>query len=215
MFYSTSKEVRTNSCLMQIIIMQKLFFINGQTARKQMRILLEETVAVVVDIQQKFTDIIHKFDKILNSSRILLAGLNILEVPVIVTEQYPQGLGATVPEIKEYLKEYKPIEKLAFSCCGSAEFCTDLQATGKKTIIVFGIETHVCVLQTVVDLIEMGYQPGVVEDCVSSRNKIDRKIALKRMRQEGAILTSYESLLFELCRVAGTDKFKQISKLVK
>jgi nicotinamidase-related amidase len=82
-------------------------------------------------------------------------------------------------------------------------------------VIVFGIETHVCVLQTVLDLIEMGYQPVLIEDCVSSRNKSDRKIALNRMRQEGAILTSYESVLFELSKVAGTEKFKQISNLVK
>jgi nicotinamidase-related amidase len=180
-----------------------------------MRILLENTAAVVVDIQEKFTDIIYKFDDILKSSQILLAGLNVLNVPIIVTEQYPKGLGVTIPEIKEYLAEYKPIEKLEFSCCGSDEFCSALKETGRKNVIVFGIETHVCVLQTVIDLIEMGYQPVVVEDCVSSRKKSDRKIALNRMRQEGAILTSYESLLFELSRVAGSDTFKEISKLVK
>jgi nicotinamidase-related amidase len=180
-----------------------------------MRILLENTVAICVDIQEKFTDIIYKFDRILSNSQILIRGLNILEVPIIVTEQYPKGLGYTTPEIKEHLNKYNPIEKLAFSCCGSDEFRAVLEKTGKKNVIVFGIETHVCVLQTVIDLLEMNYQPVLIEDCVSSRKKGDRKIALNRMRQEGAIITSYESILFELSKIAGTEKFKQISKLVK
>ena len=180
-----------------------------------MRILLEDTAAICVDIQQKFTQIIYMFDKILKNSQILIDGLNVLEVPIIVTEQYPKGLGYTITEIKEHLKEYNPIEKVAFSCCGSDEFCESLKNTGKKNVIVFGIEAHVCVLQTVLDLAEIKYQPILIEDCVSSRKKSDRKTALNRMRQEGAIITSYESILFELSRVAGTEKFKQISKLVK
>jgi len=180
-----------------------------------MKILLENTAAVCVDIQEKFTEYIYKFDKILKNTQILIEGLNVLEVPIIVTEQYPNGLGYTIPEIKKHLKEYNPIEKLAFSCCGSLKFCEELKKSGKKNVIVFGIETHVCVLQTVLDLIEIGYQPVLIEDCVSSRKKSDRKTALNRMRQEGVIITSYESILFELSRIAGTEKFKQISKLVK
>jgi hypothetical protein len=180
-----------------------------------MRILLEDTVAVCVDIQEKFTQIVYKFDKTLKNTITLIDGLNVLEIPILVTEQYPKGLGFTINEIKQHLLEYKPIEKLAFSCCGSQDFCDVLKNTGKKNVIVFGIETHVCVLQTVLDLIEMGYQPVLIEDCVSSRKKSDRKTALNRMREEGAIIYSYESILFELSRVAGTEKFKQISNLVK
>lgn len=180
-----------------------------------MRILLEDTVAVCVDIQEKFTQIVYKFDKTLKNTITLIDGLNVLEIPILVTEQYPKGLGFTINEIKQHLLEYKPIEKLAFSCCGSQDFCDVLKNTGKKNVIVFGIETHVCVLQTVLDLIEMGYQPVLIEDCVSSRKKSDRKTALNRMREEGAIISSYESILFELSRVAGTEKFKQISNLVK
>ncbi len=180
-----------------------------------MRILLEDTIAVCIDIQEKFTGIIYEFETILKNSQLLIDGLNILDLPIIITEQYPKGLGYTIPEIKTHLNEYNPIEKLAFSCCGSDEFCSVLKTTSKKNIIVFGIEAHVCVLQTVIDLLEMGYQPVLVEDCVSSRRKKDRDIALARMRQEGAILTSSESILFELSRIAGTEKFKQISKLVK
>jgi nicotinamidase-related amidase len=180
-----------------------------------MRILLEDTAAVCVDIQEKFTKIIYKFDEILKNAQKLIDGLNVLEVPIVVTEQYPKGLGYTIPEIKKHLNEYNPIEKLAFSCCGSDEFCNELKKTGKKNVILFGIETHVCVLQTVLDLLEMGYQPVLVEDCVSSRKKSDRKTAMNRMQQEGAIITSSESILFELSRIAGTKKFKQISNLVK
>jgi len=180
-----------------------------------MRIHLEDTVAVCVDIQEKFTSVIYKFDKIIKNSQILIDGLNVLEMSIIVTEQYPKGLGVTIPEIKEHLIEYKPIEKLAFSCCGSEEFCDALKKTEKKNVIVFGIETHVCVLQTVLDLIEMDYQPVLIEDCVSSRKESDRNTALNRMNQEGVIITSYESILFELSRVAGTERFKHISKLVK
>lgn len=180
-----------------------------------MRIVLEDTVAVCVDIQEKFTKIIYKFGEILKNSQILIDGLNVLEVPILLTEQYPKGLGYTISEIKDHLYEYNPIEKLAFSCCGSDTFCKVLKKSGKKNVIVFGIETHVCVLQTALDLIEMGYQSVLIEDCVSSRKKSDRKTALNRMRQEGAIITSSESILFELSKAAGTDKFKQISNLVK
>ena len=134
-----------------------------------MRILLEDTIAVCVDIQEKFTKIIYKFDNLLQNSQILIDGLNVLEVPIIVTEQYPKGLGYTIAEIKDHLMQYNPIEKLAFSCCGSDAYCDTLKKTGKKNVIVFGIETHVCVLQTVLDLNEMGYQPVLIEDCVSSR----------------------------------------------
>ena len=180
-----------------------------------MNVLLEETAAVIIDLQEKFKDVIYKFDKVIDNSKILIAGLNVLGVPIIVTEQYPKGLGVTVPEIQNVLEEYHPIEKTAFSACGSKEFCSTLKKAGRKNIVVIGTESHVCVMQTVIDLIEHGFQPVVVEDCVSSRKKSDRKTALKRMVQEGAVPASYESLLFELCRTAGTDKFKQISKLVK
>jgi len=180
-----------------------------------MRILLEDTAAVCVDLQEKLTPVICEFDKVLKHIQILIDGLNILEVPIIVTEQYSKGLGCTIPEIKDHLRRYNPLEKMTFSCCDSDEFCKKLKRSSKKNVIIFGTEAHVCVLQTVFDLLEMGFQPVVVEDCVASRKESDRNTALNRMRQEGAIVTSYESILFELSRVAGTEKFKQISKLVK
>ena len=180
-----------------------------------MRILQEDSLAFVIDIQEKLFPYIHDHNILARNCQILLSGLLVLEIPMLVTEQYPKGLGPTIELIKDHLPEYKPIEKVAFSCCGSQPFCDTLKATGKKNVIVFGIEAHVCVLQTVIDLIEMDYRPVLITDCVSSRKQSDRDIALRRMRQEGAILTSYESVLFELSRIAGTEKFKQVSKLIK
>ena len=113
------------------------------------------------------------------------------------------------------MEKYQPIEKMSFSCCDNPEFMTALEATGRKNVIVIGIESHVCVLQTVIDLIERDYNPIVIEDCVSSRNLNDKIIAIERMSSEGAIISSCESILFELCRYSGTDEFKRMSKIVK
>ena len=104
---------------------------------------------------------------------------------------------------------------MAFSCCDDTGFMNELKTFGKKNVIIAGIESHVCVLQTTIDLLENNYQPIVVEDCVSSRTLNNKNMAIERMRQEGAIITTYESILFELCRFSGTDAFKAISKLVK
>jgi len=115
----------------------------------------------------------------------------------------------------DLIKGFPLIEKTAFSCCDEPEFIRALAETHKQYILIAGIESHVCVLQTVIDMVERGYQPVLVEDCVSSRKANDKTISVRRMRKEGAIVTSYESILFELCRFSGTDEFKSISKLVK
>ena len=180
-----------------------------------MRIFLSDTVALVIDMQEKLFPHIDKHDRLLSNSKILLSGLNVLDVPIVITEQYPKGLGSTVKDISGLIKNFSPIEKLSFSCCGEKKFLETVQGYGKRNILIFGIETHVCVLQTVMDLIERGYHPVIIEDCVSSRKPSDRETALKRMAREGVIITTFESILFELCEVAGTDQFKQISNLVK
>lgn len=145
----------------------------------------------------------------------LAAGLKVLEIPFIVTEQYPKGFGFTILPLKMAFGEYSAIQKIAFSCCDEPQFANALSAKGKKNVILCGIETHVCVLQTALDLQQSGYQPIVIEDCVSSRKLSDKHTAIERMRQEGVIITSLESLLFELTRFSGTETFKAISKLVK
>ena len=181
-----------------------------------MRIKKENAAAIVIDIQEKLFPFIHEHELLERNTAKLIEGLKALGIEIIVTEQYSKGLGPTIPGIEKVLVDaYKPIEKMTFSCCGTEEFIRAMESAGKKNIIVCGIESHVCVLQTVVDLIERGFKPVVVEDCVSSRNVNDKKIAIERMRAEGAIITTYESILFELCEVSGTEQFKAISKIVK
>ncbi len=177
-----------------------------------MRILKKSTVAVIIDIQEKLHPHIHEHEIIERNTRILIQGL---EVPIIVTEQYTKGLGNTISGIGEVLVSPGRIEKIAFSCCDVPEFMEAVSLTRKKHIILAGEETHVCVLQTALDLLEAGYSPIVVADCVSSRKPFSKQIALKRMEQEGVVLTTYESILFELLRYAGNDTFKMISRLVK
>ena len=145
----------------------------------------------------------------------LLEGFEILELPFIVTEQYTKGLGLTISPLRAALGEYEAIEKTAFSCCDDSVFMYAVNKSSKKNVIICGIEAHVCVLQTALDLIQEGFQPVVIEDCISSRKPSDKNTAILRMRQEGVIITSLESILFELTRVSGTETFKAISKLVK
>lgn len=180
-----------------------------------MRITKEHTVGLVIDIQERLLPHISGHEMLLKNVRILVEGLNALEVPIMVTEQYRKGLGETVPVIQEALGHFEPTEKMSFSCCDDPQFILRLNNMAKKNVIVCGIESHVCVLQTAIDLLESGFLPVVVEDCISSRKPLDKEIAVRRMSREGAIITSYESILFELARISGTDTFKAISKLVK
>lgn len=180
-----------------------------------MRILKEESVGLVIDIQERLYPHMDQHELLLQNTAILLSGLKSLEVPLMVTEQYPKGLGPTMEEVKLNLPEFDPIEKISFSCCEETKFMEALISKEKKFVIICGIETHVCVLQTVIDLLEQNFIPVVIADCVSSRRSWDKHIALERMNREGAVISSYESILFELARVAGTETFKSISKLVK
>ncbi len=180
-----------------------------------MRIQQDDTIAVVVDVQERLFPHIYEHGQLEQTLRTLIRGLQILEIPIVLTEQYPKGLGTTIPGVRELLPDTAAIEKMTFSCCGSDDFLRTLYGLGRSNIVLMGIETHVCVMQTALDLLESGYVPVVIEDCVSSRTLHNKDIAIARMRDEAAIITTCESLLFELCTVAGTDEFKQISQLVK
>lgn len=180
-----------------------------------MRINREECTGLVIDIQEKLFPHMDQKEALLKRSLILLEGLQVMEVPVLLTEQYPKGLGQTLEQIRMALETFSPVEKITFSCCNEPAYRMALDRADRRKVIICGIEAHVCVLQTVVDLLGMEYQPVVVADCISSRNPEDKRVALERMRMEGAIITTCESILFELARVAGTDKFKTISRLVK
>ncbi|MCP4312608.1 MAG: hydrolase [Bacteroidetes bacterium] len=180
-----------------------------------MRVRADECAGLVVDMQERLFPAMHGGENLLLRILLLIEGLKILEIPVLVTEQYPKGLGVTLNPLSEKLKQYEIVEKISFSCCGEPRFLSALEQLNKKSLIICGIEAHVCVLQTVIDLIERGIRPVVVADCISSRNPEDKVVALDRMRQEGAVITTCESILFELTRVAGTSQFKSISRLVK
>jgi nicotinamidase-related amidase len=180
-----------------------------------MSIPREDCAAVIIDIQERLFPHIHQHDELESNVIRLIQGLQVLQVPIVITEQYSKGLGPTIESIGRILETNQPIEKITFSCCASIHFNDALESLGKYSIIIAGTESHVCVLQTVQDLMEQNYLPVVVEDCVSSRKVNDHRVAIERMRQAGAVITTYESLLFELLGEAGSDTFKAISKIVK
>lgn len=181
-----------------------------------MRIEPELTVAAIIDVQERLFPHITEHEKLERTIPLFIRGLKILNIPILVTEQYPKGLGRTIPVVQDALGDlYQPIEKLSFSCCGADQFVLKIAQQHAEYVLLAGIETHVCVLQTAVDLLTEGYIPVVVVNCVSSRFAEDKEVALRRIEQEGGVLTTYESILFELCQEAGTEQFKQISQLVK
>jgi nicotinamidase-related amidase len=146
---------------------------------------------------------------------VLVQGAKALGVPVLVTEQYPQGLGSTVPEVGQYLDGVEPIEKVCFSAAGSEEFNSALAGSGRDQVLLCGIESHVCVNQTADDLLGRGRAVHVAQDAVSSRRKDNRKLGLHKMERAGAVITSVETALFELLGAAGTPELKEIQRLVK
>lgn len=171
---------------------------------------------LVVDVQEKLMPLIIDGRRVIANVRRLIEGCRAVGVPIHATEQYPKGLGGTVPEVRELLGDITIPEKLRFS---SVE-CLGWNAVGetddeRDEVIVVGIEAHVCVLQTVHDLLAGGYRVHVVTDAVGSRQPLDRDVALTRFRDAGATLTTTETVLFELCEIAGTPEFKTISELVK
>jgi len=181
-----------------------------------MRILIEDTVFLSLDNQTKLFPHTNECGKLEENIIKLISGIKVLDIPILVTEQYSKAIGPTIESIVDLLgDECKPIEKMAFSCMDEPIFVSALEKTNKKNIIICGIESHVCVLQTAIDLLDKGYKPIIIEDCVSSRNPNDKKHAIRRMARSGAIISTYESILFELQRFSGTDRFKLISKIIK
>lgn len=180
-----------------------------------MRIQRHHAIGIVVDIQERLFPHIYEHRALAERCALLIQGLRILNVPLVVTQQYTKGLGPTIAPIAEALGTFTPQEKITFSVAGNADVEAQILGSHGHHVIVFGIETHVCVLQSVLDILAQGRQAVVVEDCVSSRSARDKQVAIERMRGAGAIITTAESLLFELLEEAGSDTFKQISALVK
>ena len=181
-----------------------------------MRILPEETRCIVIDYQEKILPAMANREALLKNSVTLLKGLKELEIPMTLTTQYSKGLGLNVKEITDAIGSEDFFDKKSFSAYGAPEVKTLFDGDeARKNVIVCGIEAHVCVLQTVMDLTEAGYQPILVEDCISSRNLHDMDMAIKRAAVEGALITTKEALLFELTQGADSPHFKQISALIK
>jgi nicotinamidase-related amidase len=170
---------------------------------------------VVVDLQQRLLPAIFEKERVLQNVLRLIQGAAILKLPVFATEQYPKGLGPTVPEVAAAIPGFAPMEKLAFSACGAAGFVTVLKKRKVSEAILCGIEAHVCVTQTCLDLLEKGASVFVVADAVSSRTPENYRSGLDRMRAAGAVIVSTEMALFELLERAGTEEFKQVLALVK
>jgi nicotinamidase-related amidase len=169
----------------------------------------------VIDMQQGFQPIIADFDEIALRIALMVQACNLLKVPVIVTEQYPKGLGRTVSEIEQHFQAgTEPIEKLSFSACGAQEFDTQLRERHVEQVMVCGIEAHICVSQTAHDLLQNGYQVHLLTDAVSTRLPRNRQVGIDKMLRAGAINSSIEMALFELCP-AGTPEFKGMQALVK
>ncbi|MEI8388654.1 MAG: hydrolase [bacterium] len=176
----------------------------------------ENSILLIIDIQEKLLKAQHDKEKIQKNAVILTKAAKILGIPVIVSEQYPQGLGATIPEIKENLSENaKYYEKKSFSCCANSAFEDLIKETGKNQVIVCGIESHVCVHQTVSDLLSAGYEIFLVKDAVGSRKEYECEIGFERMISSGAVPACVEMIVFELIKCASHEKFKQIQELIK
>lgn len=180
-----------------------------------MRIGKEDCIGLTIDIQEKLFPHIFGNESLLFHTEILIQGLKELGVPQMLTEQYPQGLGETVYGISVLFEKSELVTKSTFSCCGAEDFEKFVKSSDKKYVIISGIETHVCVLQTALDLISWGKIPVIVENCTSSRTVNDKTIALARLEKAGAVITTYESILLELCRDSKSPAFKAISKLIK
>ncbi len=183
------------------------------------RLTRDSTALLVVDIQERLLPVIDDGPAVCERAAIAIRGARALKLPILATEQYPKGLGATVPAITDALGETLPAEsipsKTSFSCCPVPSIDATLRETAPKTVMVAGIETHVCVSQTCLDLIDRGITPVVLADCTGSRHAHDHSIALSRLQHAGAVITSLEAALFELTVQAGSTEFKEISGLVK
>ena len=175
----------------------------------------ERAALAVIDMQDAFRSVIPDFSEVAERIGKAVQGAQLLEIPVIVTEQYPQGLKHTAAEITPHLRAERPIEKLCFSSCGADDFNARLISLNVKQVLVCGIEAHICVAQTTLDLLSRGFEVHLLVDCITSRNPENKKIALARLTQAGAVQSNLEMALFEMMRTADSPQFKAVQKLIK
>ena len=182
---------------------------------KTRRIVRSQTALAVIDIQERLLPAIFEGERVVQNTVRLIKGAKALEIPVLVTEQYKKGLGNTTPAVAAEIAGFAQMEKVAFSACGAGDFNGLLKAKNIGDVILCGIEAHVCVSQTCLDLLDDGFRVFVVADAISSRTAENHRIGIERMRDAGAVIVSVEMVLFELLEKAGTEQFKQILTLVK
>lgn len=170
---------------------------------------------VVVDLQERFRDLIVGMDGVLDATGRLIQFCQHLEIPILVTEHYPRGLGVTVPEVRELFRPFAALEKIHFSCCGDQGFRRDLERNGRDQILLCGIETHVCIYQTAADLLRGGKQVAVATDAVSSCSTANRDLGLRRMAELGVQSMGAQMIMFEILHRAGTSDFKAVAPLLR
>ncbi|KJF85354.1 isochorismatase family protein [Photobacterium leiognathi] len=178
---------------------------------------IHNSVLVVIDVQGNLAHLMHKKDDFFHHAEIMVKGAELFDIPTLWLEQLPDKLGATIPQIATPLQQqgYSPIAKDTFSAFQNISFLEQLQLKQRKSIIIIGIEAHICVYQTVIDLIAEGYQVTVISDAVSSRTEENKIVAINKMQRAGAQISSTEMLLFELQRVASGARFKALLNLIK
>jgi nicotinamidase-related amidase len=175
----------------------------------------DSTALLIIDMQEKILPVMQNPEMVATNIVKLIKGFKVLSLPIFFTEQYPKGLGSTVPLITTELEELSPVQKMSFSCFGAENLFKEILDKNISQIVIAGIESHVCVQQTALDFLANNFQVNIAADAVSSRKEIDYKTALERMRANGAEITTAEAVLFELLVVCGTDEFKAVSKIVK
>lgn len=179
-----------------------------------MQIKKNDSLLLFIDVQEKLFPHIDKHFELEKKLNQLVEGMQVLGVPIIVTEQYTKGLGKTIESLSTKINDVPTFEKMTFSCMRNPELAAAIELSGKRTIILAGIEAHICVLQTALDLCQEGFDVALVLDAVGSRSEENKSISVLRLQNKVAF-TSVESVLFELCEVAGTEEFKTISKIIK
>ena len=176
---------------------------------------LEETALVIVDIQGKLSTLMHEKDKFFENAIKAVKCARILKMPILWNEQLPDKLGRTIPELREILNDRQPLIKDTFSCCGNHDFTQKLLSLDRNQVILCGMETHVCVYQTAIDLLQSGYEVYILADAVSSRTLYNKQIALAAMKDTGARISSVEMMVFEILQAARGNKFKEIIRILK
>jgi len=179
------------------------------------RLKRARSILVVVDIQEKFRDLIHQMDLVVANTSRLMRFSDRLDIPRIVTEHYPSRLGGTIEDLAALTPSIDPVEKISFSCAADAGFTSRLKSTRRDQVILCGIETHVCIYQTARDLLDDGFQVIIAADAVSSRQVANRNLGLAYLRDLGAQVMTTEMVMFEILRVARTDEFKSVADILK